>query len=155
VVGSVGVIWAGGGCEMVAGMIDEDGEGPVGWTEMASVLAIGGVFVKSKDVEALRAWYREMLGLEIQEWGGAQLWSSGDRTYGVWSAFRAETKYFEPSEREFMVNLRVDDLDGLLARLRERGAQVLDRRDESPDGKFGYVVDPDGPLLELWEAAPG
>jgi predicted enzyme related to lactoylglutathione lyase len=119
---------------------------------MANVLGIGGVFVKSKDADALRVWYREMLGVEIQEWGGAQFWSTPTRTYTVWSAFRAESKYFEPSEREFMVNLRVDDLDGLLAKLRERGARVLDRREDSPDGKFGYVVDPDGTLLELWEA---
>jgi catechol 2,3-dioxygenase-like lactoylglutathione lyase family enzyme len=120
---------------------------------MPRVVGIGGVFVKSKDAEALRAWYREMLGVEIEEWGGAQFWATGERTYGVWSAFRAETTYFAPSEREFMVNLRVDDLEGLLANLRARGARVLDRRDESPDGKFGYVVDPDGTLLELWEPA--
>ena len=111
--------------------------------------------MKSKDVDALRAWYRDMLGMEIQEWGGAQFWSTTERTYGVWSAFRAETKYFEPSEREFMVNLRVDDLEGVLARLRQRGARVLERREESPDGKFGYVLDPDGTLLELWEACEG
>jgi predicted enzyme related to lactoylglutathione lyase len=122
---------------------------------MASVLGIGGVFVKSKDAEALRAWYRDMLGLEIQDWGGAQFWSSAERTYTVWSAFAADTKYFDPGGREFMVNLRVDDLDGLLARLRERGAQVLERREDSPDGKFGYVVDPDGTLLELWEPPRG
>jgi predicted enzyme related to lactoylglutathione lyase len=122
---------------------------------MASVLGIGGVFVKSKDADALRAWYREMLGLEIQEWGGAQLWSTPARTYSVWSAFRAETRYFEPSTREFMVNLRVEDLEGLLARLRARGAQVLERHEDSRDGKFGYVVDPDGTLLELWEPHPG
>jgi predicted enzyme related to lactoylglutathione lyase len=123
---------------------------------MARVLGIGGVFVKSKDVDGLRAWYRDMLGLEIQEWGGAQFWTTGERTYGVWSAFRADTKYFEPSEREFMVNLRVDDLEGVLAKLRARGARVLERREDSEDGKFGYVIDPDGTLLELWEpAAPG
>jgi predicted enzyme related to lactoylglutathione lyase len=118
---------------------------------MASVLGIGGIFVKSKDADALRAWYRDMLGLEIQEWGGAQIWSTPARTYSVWSAFRAETKYFEPSEREVMVNFRVDDLGELLATLRARGAHVLDRREDGPDGKFGYVVDPDGTLLELWE----
>ena len=91
--------------------------------------------------------------MEIQEWGGSQFWAT-EKTYAVWSAFRAETKYFEPSEREFMVNLRVDDLDELLAKLRARGAQVLDRTESSPDGKFGYVVDPDGTLIELWEPAP-
>jgi predicted enzyme related to lactoylglutathione lyase len=121
---------------------------------MASVLGIGGIFVKSKDADALRTWYRDMLDLEIQEWGGAQLWSAPAKSYAVWSAFRAESTYFAPSPREFMVNLRVDDLAGLLAKLRALGANVLDRREESGDGKFGYVVDPDGTLLELWEAAP-
>jgi predicted enzyme related to lactoylglutathione lyase len=119
---------------------------------MASVLGIGGVFVKSPDATALRTWYRDMLDLEIQEWGGAQLWSTPARSYAVWSAFPTEAKYFEPSPREFMVNLRVDDLAALLAKLRALGANVLDRHEDSPDGKFGYVVDPDGTLLELWEA---
>jgi predicted enzyme related to lactoylglutathione lyase len=118
------------------------------------VLGIGGIFVKSKNAEALRAWYREMLGFEIQEWGGAQFWSTQARSYQVWSAFAADTKYFDPGTRELMINLRVEDLDGLLAKLRAQGAQVLDRREDSPDGRFGYVVDPDGTLLELWEAAP-
>ena len=118
---------------------------------MAHVLGIGGVFVRSKDPEALRAWYRDVLGLEIQDWGGAQFWSTPDRTYGVWSAFAADTKYFAPSAREFMVNLRVDDVDALLAKLRALGVAVLERREAGPDGKFGYVVDPDGTLLELWE----
>ena len=117
---------------------------------MATVLGIGGVFVRSKDPDALRAWYRDLLGLEIQDWGGAQLWSTPG-TYGVWSAFRADTTYFAPSEREFMVNLRVDDLEALLAKLRASGARVLDRCEDSADGKFGYVIDPDGTLLELWQ----
>ena len=116
---------------------------------MATVLGIGGVFVRSKDPDALRAWYRDLLGLDIQDWGGAQF-SSTPGT-GAWSAFRADTTYFAPSEREFMVNLRVDDLEALLARLRAGGARVLDRREDSADGKFGYVVDPDGTLLELWQ----
>jgi catechol 2,3-dioxygenase-like lactoylglutathione lyase family enzyme len=117
---------------------------------MATVLGIGGVFVRSRDPDALRAWYRDMLGLDIQDWGGAQFMATPD-SYGVWSAFRADTTYFAPSEREFMVNLRVDDLDALLAQLRARGARVLDRREDGADGKFGYVVDPDGTLLELWQ----
>ena len=133
------------------GAIDCGAVRSVSCEDMPSVLGIGGVFVKSKDADGLRVWYRDMLGVEIQEWGGAQFWSTPARTYSVWSAFGAETKYFAPSEREFMVNLRVDDLDGLLAQLRVKGVQVLDRREDSSDGKFGYVVDPDGTLLELWE----
>lgn len=118
---------------------------------MAKVIGIGGVFMKSKDPEGLRHWYREKLGLDIHSWGGAQLWAPEGKSYAVWSPFKADTRYFEPSTREFMVNLRVDDLDGILAVLREKGVTVLDRREESENGKFGYVVDPDGTLLELWE----
>jgi catechol 2,3-dioxygenase-like lactoylglutathione lyase family enzyme len=121
---------------------------------MASVLGIGGIFVRAKDADALRAWYRDLLGFEIQDWGGTQ-WTRPAPGYEVWTAFRAETAYFEPSTRDFMVNLRVDDLDGMLAKLRAGGAQVLDRREDGPDGKFGYVIDPEGTLLELWEPAGG
>ena len=118
---------------------------------MATVLGIGGVFVRSPDPDALRAWYRDLLGVEIQDWGGAQF-TATPGSYAVWSPFRIDTTYFAPSDRAFMVNLRVDDLDALLARLRAAGARVLDRREDGPDGKFGYVVDPDGTLLELWQA---
>jgi catechol 2,3-dioxygenase-like lactoylglutathione lyase family enzyme len=121
---------------------------------MASVLGIGGIFVKSNDADRLRAWYRDMLGFDVQDWGGAQFGSMPARTLSVWSGFASDTTYFAPSEREFMINLRVDDLDELLATLRARGARVLDRREDGPDGKFGYVVDPDGTLLELWQATP-
>lgn len=71
----------------------------------------------------------------------------------MWSAFKDSSDYFAPSERPFMINFRVDDLDGLLAKLRERGARVLERREDSPDGHFGFVVDPEGTLLELWQPA--
>jgi predicted enzyme related to lactoylglutathione lyase len=120
---------------------------------MAKVLGIGGVFVKARDPEALRAWYRDQLGVEIHDWGGAQLHNE-PKTYGVWSAFAQSTEYFAPSDKPFMINFRVDDLAALLAHLRERGARVLDRHESSPDGEFGYVVDPEGTLLELWQPAP-
>jgi catechol 2,3-dioxygenase-like lactoylglutathione lyase family enzyme len=119
---------------------------------MARVLGIGGLFVKSQNPDALRAWYREMLGVEIQSWGGAQL-SGAEGTYGVWSPFAQATKYFEPSTREFMVNLRVDDADGLAAALQGKGVEVLDRREAGDQGVFRYVIDPDGTLLELWQPA--
>src|SRR5688572_5613070 len=118
---------------------------------MAKVIGIGGVFVKAKNPEALRAWYRDMLGMDVSEWG-AQLWNEG-KTYGVWNPFAADTKYFEPSDKAFMLNLRVDDVDGLVAQLREKGAQVLDRKEDGEFGKFRYVVDPEGTLLELFQPA--
>jgi catechol 2,3-dioxygenase-like lactoylglutathione lyase family enzyme len=119
---------------------------------MAKVLGIGGVFVKAKDPDALRAWYRDVFGLDIQSWGGAQLFNEG-KTFGVWSPFSLATDYFDPSTKDFMINFRVDDLDAVLGMLRERGARVLDRREDTDDGKFGYVMDPEGTLLELYEPA--
>src|SRR5262245_41892778 len=110
---------------------------------MAKVIGIGGVFFKSRDRVALRAWYRDVLGLELEDWGGAVVANEG-KGFAVWNAFEANTEYFAPSTREFMINFRVDDLAGMLARLRERGAQVLDRREDSELGSFGYVVDPEG-----------
>jgi len=119
---------------------------------MAKVVGIGGVFLKARDQGALRAWYRDVLGLDVTEWGATLTNDAGSE--GVWNAFAADTKYFAPSTRDFMINFRVDDLDGLLARLRERGAQVLDRREDGEYGSFGYVVDPEGTLLELWQPLP-
>ena len=116
---------------------------------MPKVLGLGGIFVKARQPEQLRAWYRDVLGIEVQEWGTVFVNDAG--SHGVWNAFAADTKYFAPSEREFMINLRVDDVDGLLAQLRERCANVIDRREESEFGIFAYVVDPEGTLLELWQ----
>lgn len=119
---------------------------------MAKVIGLGGVFVKSRDPDALRAWYREMLGMEIDPNWGAMMPNGAD-TYTVWSAFKADSKYFDPSPHHVMLNLRVEDLTGLLAHLRAKGAAVLDRGEKSEYGAFGYVVDPDGTLLELFEPA--
>ncbi len=122
---------------------------------MAKVTGIGGVFLKAGDPASLGEWYRTHLGFDIQSWGGAQfLFNRRDQAgvgYCVWSPFPTSTKYFEPSDKPFMLNLRVDDLEGLLAQLRTAGAHVLDRREDAENGKFGYVLDPDGTLLELWE----
>ena len=122
---------------------------------MAKVTGIGGVFFKSQDPAALLRWYRDRLGVETQSWGGAQFFfDRRDRPgigYTVWSPFAADTTYFEPSQKPFMLNLRVDDLEGMLAQLRAAGARVLDRREDAENGKFGYVMDPEGNLLELWE----
>jgi predicted enzyme related to lactoylglutathione lyase len=123
---------------------------------MAKIVGLGGVFFKAKDPEALRGWYRDVLGLEIQDWGGALLWNepAPAKTYAVFAVFEDTTQYLRPSERPFMINFRVDDLDAMLAVVGERGGRVLDRRDESADGRFGYVVDPEGTLLELCQPPP-
>jgi predicted enzyme related to lactoylglutathione lyase len=118
------------------------------------VTGIGGVFIRSAQHEALRAWYAEHLGLELQEFGGAVLRSDGGETL-VWSVFPGETDYFGSREQQAMVNYRVRDLDAMLAQLRASGVPVDDHVEEMEHGRFGWATDPDGNRLELWEPAPG
>lgn len=127
---------------------------------MRRVTGIGGIFIKSKDVERLREWYRRHLGLEIESWGGTAFrWKGPENPEGVgttvWSVFEASSKYFDPGTAPFMVNYRVDKLEPLLAALRAEGCQVDEKSEESEYGKFGWVVDPDGNKIELWEPPPG
>ena len=127
---------------------------------MKRVTGIGGVFFKSKDPKALGAWYKAHLGIEVEEWGGAAFrWKGTENPEGVgttvWSPFSAETNYFAPSAAPFMINYRVEDLHALLAALRSEGVQVEDKVEESEYGKFGWVIDPDGNKLELWQPPAG
>ena len=123
------------------------------------VHGIGGIFFKAKDPAALGAWYERHLDLKREDWGGSLLgWQRADtgaKALTVFSPFEASTTYFEPGDKSYMLNLRVDDLDGVLAALREEGCQVLDRREDGEQGRFGYVLDPEGGLIELWQPAPG
>lgn len=122
------------------------------------VHGLGGVFFKAQDPAALSQWYARHLGIDAQDWGGALMfWNradTGESACTVWSPFKADTEYFKPSDKPYMLNYRVDDLAGTLAALRAEGCQVLDRYEESEQGKFGYVVDPEGALIELWQPAP-
>ena len=123
------------------------------------VTGIGGIFFKSKNPKALAQWYRDHLGMDVEKWGGVAFrWAedpSGGKGTTVWGPFKDTTRYFEPSSAPFMINFRVADLPGLLAALRAEGCQVLDKVQESEDGKFGYVIDPEGNKLELWEPPQG
>ena len=122
---------------------------------MEKVQGIGGIFFKAQDKAALSAWYRDHLGLDIQEWGGATIaWSDqhqADQAMTVWSPFAADTTYFQPSNASFMVNFRVRDLDAMLAQLRAAGAAVQEQIEESEFGRFGWVMDPEGNKIELWQ----
>lgn len=123
---------------------------------MQRVTGIGGIFIKARDAERLREWCRRHLGLPIAEWGGVSFEGReprpGERqTSTVWSVFSGNTRYFEPSSSPFMINYRVDDLDGILAQLRADGCEVDARIEESEFGRFGWVMDPEGNKLELWE----
>ncbi|MBA3811612.1 MAG: VOC family protein [Caulobacteraceae bacterium] len=120
------------------------------------VTGIGGVFFKSKDPKALAAWYRDVLGLKIENWGGAALSYEAPRhpPVVVWGPFPESTDYMTPSKREFMVNFAVDDLDAFLAKLAGKGVTILKRDDKDPSGKFAWILDPDGTKIELWQAKP-
>lgn len=121
---------------------------------MKRVTGIGGIFFKSKDPKQLVEWYRKHLGIEAEGWNGfAFQWSNDPRAESgstIWSIFPDSTKYFDPSDRPFMINFRVADLASLLAQLRAEGVQVEEMQ-ESEFGKFSWVMDPDGNRVELWE----
>jgi predicted enzyme related to lactoylglutathione lyase len=117
---------------------------------MARVLGIGGVFFKAADRAGLRDWYARVLGFEIADWGGAQF-AHPSLGYQVWSPFAADTDYFEPSVQTFMVNLLVDDIDGVLARAKAEGVEPVGRDDADPNGRFAWLMDPNGVKIELWQ----
>lgn len=119
---------------------------------MAKVLGVGGIFFKSPDPKSLYAWYAQWLGMEFEEWGIAYFPKDlPANSQTVWSAFEAETKYFEPSRNSFMFNLIVDDLDGALKQVSAGGAQIIGDIEKLEFGRFGWFLDPDGNKVELWE----
>ncbi|HJU40580.1 MAG TPA: VOC family protein [Tahibacter sp.] len=127
---------------------------------MKRVTGIGGIFFKARDAAALHAWYKRHLGIDVQPWGGAAFtWSDDDgKPVGgttIWSVGPDSTPHFEPGTASFMINYRVADVHALIAALREEGCNVLDNIDESEYGKFGWVIDPEGNKVELWEPPEG
>ena len=118
------------------------------------VTGIGGIFIKSKNPKALAEWYRDVLGLDVKSWGGAKLSydAPGHPAVAVWSAFPETGDYMAPSTREVMINFAVDDMDALVARLKAKGVQILKQDDNDPNGRFTWILDPDGTKLELWQA---
>lgn len=127
---------------------------------MKRVTGIGGIFLSARDPVALRAWYQRHLGIDVQSWGGTAFsWADGDgKPSGgmtVWSIGDAAGNPFAPGQATFMVNYRVDDLAALLQALRAEGCQVLEKTDDGEFGKFGWVIDPEGNKVELWQPPPG
>jgi catechol 2,3-dioxygenase-like lactoylglutathione lyase family enzyme len=123
---------------------------------MKRVTGIGGIFFKAQNPEKLRSWYETHLGMPVESWGGLQFhWRQDEdrerRGYTVWTVFGADTRYFDPSEKPFMINYRVEDLDEVLAALKSEGVTVDDKIEESEYGRFGWVMDPEGNRIELWE----
>ena len=125
---------------------------------MARVTGVGGVFLRSADPKALGAWYRDHLGLDVSDWGGAIFPWGGDGSppgMTIWSAFAQDTDYMAPGTASFMINFRVADLDALLDALRAEGCNVVDKTERSEQGAFGWVIDPEGNKVELWEPPAG
>lgn len=119
---------------------------------MAKVTGLGGIFFKSRDPAALSAWYAKHLGLDVEEWGGVRFVENEQRPgYTLWSPFAADTGYFGPGPQQHMINFRVDDLDALLAQLRAAGVEVDERVEQSEFGRFGWITDPEGSRVELWQ----
>ena len=120
------------------------------------ITGIGGVFFKSPDPKALMAWYRDVLGIALENWGGIALRYDAPRhpPAVIVNAFDAKSDYLAPSKREYMLNFAVDDLAAFLERLKAKGVTVLKRDDSDPSGKFAWIVDPDGTKIELWEPKP-
>jgi catechol 2,3-dioxygenase-like lactoylglutathione lyase family enzyme len=123
-------------------------------TAAGHVTGVGGIFVKSPNPKALAAWYRDVLGVKMQPWGGAVLrYDAPLHPPAVaWTAFPATTKYMAPSTRDFMLDFGVDDMDAIIARLTAHGVKILKRDDSDPSGKFAWILDPDGTKIELWQA---
>jgi predicted enzyme related to lactoylglutathione lyase len=127
---------------------------------MKRVTGIGGIFFKAKDAPALHAWYKRHLGIDVQAWGGAAFdWTDaeGKPVAGTtaWLICPQESNQFAPSSAPFMVNYRVEDLHALVKVLKEEGCNVLEKVDESEYGKFGWVIDPEGNKVELWQPPQG
>jgi predicted enzyme related to lactoylglutathione lyase len=119
------------------------------------VTGIGGFFFRSKDPQAIREWYGKNLGLTVNEYGSTFEFRNARRpdeiNYLQWSPFEEETGYFDPSEKEFMINYRVQDMEGLVNQLREKGVTILDEIEQFEYGKFIHIMDPEGNKIELWE----
>jgi len=125
---------------------------------MANVLGIGGVFFKTPDGDAIRKWYADVLGLSFHDWGGVWFPSGPFAAHAgsgtVFSPMKQDTDYFDPSRHEFMINLVVDDIDGVLERCRKHGVEPVKLFPDDFNGRFAHIIDPEGRKLELWQPRP-
>lgn len=119
------------------------------------VTGIGGIFFKTKDPDKIKEWYSQHLGLEVNQWGSTFEFRNADRpeeiNYLQWSTFKEDTEYFKPSEKQFMINYRVQHLPELVEELKKNGVTVVDEIEEYDYGKFVHIMDPEGNKIELWE----
>ncbi len=117
------------------------------------VTGIGGLFFKTKNPETTKQWYKQHLGLPVDEYGCTFWWKdeNGKKCSTQWSPFKEDTNYFSPSEKEFMINFRVENLVALLKALKTEGVTIVGEMQEFDYGKFAWIIDPEGNKIELWE----
>ena len=122
---------------------------------MKRVTSLGGVFFKTQDPEKMKAWYDRHLGIPAGKYGTTFEWMKTDKPtqkgFTAWSLFAQKSTYFQPSEKEFMVNYRVENLPDLLIELKKEGVQIIGEMMEESYGKFAWIMDPEGNKIELWE----
>lgn len=119
------------------------------------VTGIGGIFFKCEDPDKMREWYGQNLGLTTNQYGSTFEFRQSDppseKGYLQWSPFAKSTTYFEPSKKEFMINYRVENLEELVAELKEAGVTICDEIESFEYGKFVHILDPENNKIELWE----
>ena len=124
-------------------------------TPMKKVTGIGGIFFKCADPKKMNEWYEKHLGIPVADWGAMFQWRELDNPektgYTVWSAFPADTNYFDPSKKDFMINYRVENIEALVEELKNAGVTILDEITASEYGKFVHILDPEGNSIELFE----
>ena len=122
---------------------------------MKRVTSLGGIFFKCKDPDKVKEWYSKYLGFNTDQYGTTFEWRQSDeqskKGFTVWSPFSQDTKYFEPSQKEFMINYRVENLEQLVEELKKEGVTVLDEIEAYDYGKFVHILDIEGNKIELWE----
>lgn len=122
---------------------------------MAKVTGIGGVFFKTTgDHKALLSWYQNNLGIDLQDFVAVLNWqqdTAEDKGLTVWTIAEKNSNWFEPSHSSFMINYRVDDMEGMLSQLKTNGIEILKGPEAHENGKFAWIMDPDGNKVELWE----
>lgn len=122
---------------------------------MKKVTGLGGIFFKCDDPKMMNDWYAKNLGLPVQSFGTMFKWRTADEpdkeAYTLWSTFKSDTKYFEPSKKDFMINYRVEGIEALVEQLKADGVTILDEIKTYDYGKFVHIQDPEGNSIELWE----
>lgn len=121
--------------------------------DLKRVTGLGGFFFKAENPNAIKDWYKTHLGIPVDAYGWSFGWKDKQGNDGTtqWSPFDANTKYFSPSEKPFMMNYRVHDLEALLKTLKEEGVTIVGEMETYDYGKFGWIMDPEGNKIELWE----